>query len=701
MSCIKEKEIDKREAEQVCSRCGHQPAGQQRAGHEHEHHEHEHENEHEHGHEHKHKHHCECCAHDDDDDEEEETSLAKILISLILFALAIVIEKTSLLKGLLSSLNVSADIAKIVYLALYCASYLLSGLTVLKGAVKSLVKGRVFGEEFLMGIATVGAILMGEYSEAVAVMILFQIGEFFEDKAVDSSRESITSLMDIRPDSATVKRDGKSEVVKAEEVRAGEIIEVRAGERIALDGEVVSGSSTLDTAALTGESKPLAVEAGSKVLSGFVNLSGALEVKVEKEYSESTVARILAQVEKAADKKASSERFVSRFAKIYTPIVCALALLIAFVPPLLFGADFKTWAYRALELLVVSCPCALVISVPLSFFAGIGVASRKGILVKGSSYIEQLSKANTVVFDKTGTLTKGSFEVTRIENADGIEKDELLALATHAEYFSNHPISRSLKAAHSCPECEKLTAENSEEISGHGMKCTLSGKTVLAGNTRLMEKESVSVSGGTDDEAATAVHVALDGKYAGLITLSDVAKEDAKEAISSLKKMGVKKTVMLTGDTKAVAEKVGAELGLDEVYSELLPNDKVERIEELLNKDGTVLFVGDGINDAPVLMRSDVGIAMGGMGSDAAIEAADVVIMDDKPSRVSEAIKSAKSTMSVVWQNVAFALGVKILIIALCSIGLANMWLAVFGDVGVTMIAVLNAMRPLMFAKKK
>lgn len=701
MSCIKEKEIDKREAEQVCSRCGHQPAGQQRAGHEHEHHEHEHENEHEHGHEHKHKHHCECCAHDDDDDEEEETSLAKILISLILFALAIVIEKTSLLKGLLSSLNVSADIAKIVYLALYCASYLLSGLTVLKGAVKSLVKGRVFGEEFLMGIATVGAILMGEYSEAVAVMILFQIGEFFEDKAVDSSRESITSLMDIRPDSATVKRDGKSEVVKAEEVRAGEIIEVRAGERIALDGEVFSGSSTLDTAALTGESKPLAVQAGSKVLSGFVNLSGALEVKVEKEYSESTVARILAQVEKAADKKASSERFVSRFAKIYTPIVCALALLIAFVPPFVLGADFKTWVYRALELLVVSCPCALVISVPLSFFAGIGVASRKGILVKGSSYIEQLSKANTVVFDKTGTLTKGSFEVTGIENADGIEKEELLALATHAEYFSNHPISRSLKAAHSCPECEKLTAENSEEISGHGMKCTLSGKTVLAGNTRLMEKESVSVSGGTDDEAATAVHVALDGKYAGLITLSDVAKEDAKEAISSLKKLGVKKTVMLTGDTKAVAEKVGAELGLDEVYSELLPNDKVERIEELLNKDGTVLFVGDGINDAPVLMRSDVGIAMGGMGSDAAIEAADVVIMDDKPSRVSEAIKSAKSTMSVVWQNVAFALGVKILIIALCSIGLANMWLAVFGDVGVTMIAVLNAMRPLMFAKKK
>ena len=695
MSCIKEKEIDKREAEQVCSCCGHQRAGHQPAGlekHEHENHEHHHEK----------KHHCECCAHDDDDDEEEEeTSLSKIIISLILFALAIVIEKTSLLKGLLSSLNVSADIAKIVYLALYCASYLLSGLTVLKGAVKSLVKGRVFGEEFLMGIATVGAILMGEYSEAVAVMILFQIGEFFEDKAVDSSRESITSLMDIRPDSATVKRGEKSEVVKAEEVRAGEIIEVRAGERIALDGEVVSGSSTLDTAALTGESKPLAVQAGSKVLSGFVNLSGALEVKVEKEYSESTVARILAQVEKAADKKASSERFVSRFAKIYTPIVCALALLIAFVPPLLFGADFKTWVYRALELLVVSCPCALVISVPLSFFAGIGVASRKGILVKGSSYIEQLSKANTVVFDKTGTLTKGSFEVTRIENADGIEKDELLALATHAEYFSNHPISRSLKAAHSCPECEKLTAENSEEISGHGMKCTLSGKTVLAGNTRLMEKESVSVSGGTDDEAATAVHVALDGKYAGLITLSDVAKEDAKEAISSLKKLGVKKTVMLTGDTKAVAEKVGAELGIDEVYSELLPNDKVERIEELLNKDGTVLFVGDGINDAPVLMRSDVGIAMGGMGSDAAIEAADVVIMDDKPSRVSEAIKSAKGTMSVVWQNVAFALGVKILIIALCSIGLANMWLAVFGDVGVTMIAVLNAMRPLFFVKKK
>ncbi len=679
MSCIETKNIDTREAAHFCHTTAKEPKS-----------------------EHSKKHHCECCTHDDDD--EEETSLTKILISLALFATAIIADKVLFARGVLDFLP--QNTAKAIFLLLYCASYLLSGLGVLKGAVGGLVKGRVFGEEFLMSIATIGAILMGEYSEAVAVMILFQIGEYFEDKAVDSSRASITSLMDIRPDSATVQRGGKSQTVRAEEVRKGEIIEVKAGERIALDGEVISGISTLDTAALTGESKTLDVEAGSKVLSGCVNVSGALLIKVEKEYSDSTVSRILEQVERAAEKKAESEKFVSRFARVYTPIVCVLALLLAFVPPLVFAQDFKSWAYRALELLVVSCPCALVISVPLSFFAGIGVASRKGILVKGSSYIEKLSKASTVVFDKTGTLTKGAFEVSEIKSSHEIGKEELLALATHAEYFSNHPISRSLKAAHSCPECEKLSASASSEISGHGVKCTLGNKTVLAGNERLMRKENVSGIFEANNNA-TSVHVALDGKYAGLITLSDMPKEDAKDAIANLKKIGIKKTVMLTGDTSAIAQAIGKEVGIDEVYSELLPNDKVEKIELFLkemaaqNAKGSVLFVGDGINDAPVLMRSDVGIAMGAMGSDAAIEAADVVIMDDKPSRVAEAIKSAKKTMSIVWQNVAFALGVKVAIIILCALGAANMWLAVFGDVGVCMLAVLNAMRPLMFCKKQ
>ena len=643
-------------------------------------------------------HHCECCAHDDDDGEEEH-SLPKIFVSIALFAAAILLEKLPFFR---SQSAINPVVLKAAFLALYFCAYILTGLSVLKGAVTGLLRGKVFGEEFLMGLATLGAIAMGEYSEAVAVMILFQIGEFFEDKAVDSSRESITELMDIRPDSATVKRGGKSVSVKAEEVEVGEIIEVRSGEKIALDGVVVSGTSELDTAALTGESKPRAVCEGSAVVSGCVNKGGALEVRVSKKYSDSTVARILEQVEKAADKKAQSERFVSRFAKIYTPVVCALAALIALLPPFLLGADFKTWVYRALELLVVSCPCALVISVPLSFFAGIGVASRRGILVKGSSFIEQLAKVRTVVFDKTGTLTKGSFEVTGVKGAATATESDILAFAAHAEYFSNHPISRSLKAAHSCPECGKLSAENAEEISGHGVKCNLGGKKVLAGNLRLMQKENVQhIQNPALQAGASAVHVALDGDWAGVIEICDVAKPDAKEAVSLLKKIGIQKTVMLTGDTKESADATGAALGVDEIKSELLPQDKVREIETLIaEKNGAVSFVGDGINDAPVLMRSDVGIAMGALGSDAAIEAADVVIMDDKPSRVAEAILSARSTMRVVRQCVAFSLGVKIAIIALCAAGRANMWLAVFGDVGVCMLAVLNAMRPLLFAKK-
>ena len=642
-------------------------------------------------------HHCECCAHDDEDEEEEEHSLKKIFVAIILFVLAMCVEKLPFF----ASLGLSLSVHKGLSLAFFCASYLISGLGVLRGAVKSVLRGRVFGEEFLMGIATIGAILLGEYSEAVAVMILFQIGEFFEDKAVDKSRKSISDLMDIRPDSATVKRGGEEICVRAEDVRVGEVIVVRAGERIALDGEVISGESELDSSALTGESRAVSVEAGSSVLSGCVNLSGALEIRVTKGYGESTAARILEMVEKAADKKASSERFVTRFARVYTPAVCAIAALTAIIPVLLFGADAKVWVYRALEILVVSCPCALVISVPLSFFAGIGLASRYGILVKGSSFIEKMSKARTVVFDKTGTLTKGTLSVTHVESAGKFDSDELLAVATHAEYYSNHPISRSLKSAHSCPDCALLSAKDSEEIRGKGIRCTVSGHKVLAGNERLMKDEGVVFSASVPS-GASAVHIATDGEYAGLIALSDTPKDDAAEAVKALRKCGAEKIVMLTGDAESCARETADKLGIVDVRAELLPEDKVLEIEKLIAENrGAVIFVGDGINDAPVLTRSDAGIAMGALGSDAAIEAADVVIMDDKPSRVSDAIRISRGTMAVVWQNVAFSLSVKIAIIALCAAGLANMWFAVFGDVGVCMLAVLNAMRPLFLSKKK
>lgn len=645
---------------------------------------------------------------------EGEMSLKKVAFAVLLFVAALLLEKLPFFDFSADRDHVRYLIVRGAYLVLYFAAYFIVGFPVVKEAVEDLFHGEFFGEEFLMSVATLGAVAIGEYSEAVAVMLLFQIGEYLEDKAVDSSRRSITELMDIRPDTATVRRGAALEELPAEEVRIGEVIVVKPGERIPLDGTVVSGKSMLDTSALTGESVPREVLAGDAVLSGFVNNDGALEVRVTKAAGESTVSRILDMVEKAQDKKARSEKFMTRFAKVYTPIVCFVALLVAVVPPLVIplvtgqnggngSALWRTWIYRALELLVVSCPCAFVISVPLSFFAGIGRASRSGILVKGSNYMESLSKTDCVVFDKTGTLTKGVFEVVAVHPVDErrVGRDALVAFAAHAEYYSNHPISKSLKQVHHCPVCDKMLLSGmsgAEEISGHGVKTFVQGQTVLAGNMRLMEKEGVmGFVPCSEDDSGTVVHVAVDGIYAGHIVISDVVKEDAKTVVDRLHKAGVTQTVMLTGDEKQTAETVASRLKLDTFYAELLPQDKVSKLEQLLSqykaKKRTVAFVGDGINDAPVLSRSDVGIAMGGIGSDAAIEAADVVIMDDLPGKVAEVITLSRRTMANVRQNICFALGVKLLIMLLCVLGLANMWLAVFGDTGVTLLAALNSMR--------
>lgn len=663
-------------------------------------------------------HHHHGHSHGDDDDEEEEHSLPRIIVAAVLFVFGLLLEKLPVfaLNGPVANGNPTIHLViRIVFLALYFASYVLTGLGVIKEAVEGLLHGSVFNEEFLMAVATLGAIVMGEYSEAVAVMILFQLGEFLEDVAVDRSRRSITKLMDIRPDKANLKKDGGVVEVMARDVNVGDVIVVKPGERVPLDGVVVSGTTMVDTSALTGESVPREILTGDEILSGFVNNGGVIEVEVKKVFGQSTVSRVLRLVENAQSKKARTQKFISRVAKYYTPAVCLVALLVAVIPPLVTmamgvyaGGIWKVWIYRALEILVVSCPCALVISVPLSFFAGIGLASEKGILVKGSNYLEMLAHTTTAVFDKTGTLTKGVFEVTDVHLADPskMDRETLIALATHAEYYSNHPISRSLKKVHHCAECEHLIVENTEEVSGHGVKCVVNGKMILAGNMRLMQKENVKgYVECHEDDTGTVIHVACDGEYMGHIIISDIEKNDACETVSLLKKAGITKTVMLTGDSQSAAEKVAKKLGVDEVYAQLLPADKVSKLEDLIEQNsGTnrhLAFVGDGINDAPVLSRADVGIAMGGMGSDAAIEAADVVIMDDMPSRVATAVNVGKKTMRTVWQNVIFALGVKTLIMVICATGLGNMWMAVFGDVGVTMLAVLNAMRLLWFNKNK
>ncbi|MBO7639186.1 MAG: cadmium-translocating P-type ATPase [Treponema sp.] len=642
--------------------------------------------------------------------------MKKILLAALLFVLALLVEKLPVfaLSGPIANGNDKIALAiRCVYMALYFAAYMLTGYSVVREAVHDLLKGHIFGEEFLMALATLGAIFMGEYAEAVAVMILFQLGEYLEDLAVDRSKRSITKLMDVRPDVANVKRGSDIIQVAAKDVAVGDLIVVKPGERIALDGKVESGRGFVDTAALTGESVAREVVEGDLVLGGFVNKDGVLEIKVTKEFGESTVSRVLEMVENAQSKKAKTQKFITRFAKYYTPIVCLIALAVAVIPPLVMtslgstaAGMWKTWIYRALEILVVSCPCALVISVPLSFFAGIGLASKKGILVKGSNYIEQLAHTGTAVFDKTGTLTRGIFEVTGIHTVDEkvMGKDELIAIATHAEYYSTHPISKSLRNAHSCEKCSSIVLKDTQEISGHGIKCQLEGRTVLAGNLKLMEREGIQgIKPCQENDSGTVVHVAVDGKYMGHIVISDVEKEDSAKAIAGLKALGVSRTVLLTGDRKEVADDMAQKLGIDSVYSELLPGDKVEKIEGLLKeKQGRdqLVFVGDGINDAPVLTRADVGIAMGAMGSDAAIEAADVVIMDDKPSKVVSAVKVSRKTMRTVWQNVVFALAVKLGIMLVCGLGFGSMWMAVFGDVGVTMLAVLHSMG-LLWSKKE
>lgn len=577
-------------------------------------------------------------------------------------------------------------------LVAFLVPYFVIGYDVLWKAVRGIIHGQVFDENFLMCVATVGALFVGEYPEASAVMLFYQTGELFQSVAVGRSRKSISDLMDICPEYANVERDGQLEEVDPEEVELDSIIVIKPGEKIPLDGVIIEGSSSVDTAALTGESLPRSVKAGDEVISGCINQSGLLKVKVTKEYEDSTVTKILELVENSATKKAKSENFITRFARYYTPSVVIAAAVLAVLPPLILGGGWADWIHRALIFLVISCPCALVISVPLSFFGGIGGASKRGILVKGGNYLEALANAETVVFDKTGTLTKGSFEVTKI-HTDSMGEDELLDLAAHAESYSDHPIAKSVCAKFG-KEVDHGRITSDEEISGHGIRAVIDGREVFAGNKKLMEQQSVSVP--ECGCRGTMVHVAADGGYAGHIVISDVVKETSAEAIKSLKENGVKQTVMLTGDAKSTAEEVANTLGLDKVYAELLPADKVEKVEELLKEKqegSSLVFVGDGINDAPVLTRADVGIAMGSLGSDAAIEAADIVLMDDDPAKISLAMKIARKTVRIVRENIVFALGVKALVLILGALGIANMWLAVFADVGVSVIAILNAMR--------
>ena len=581
----------------------------------------------------------------------------------------------------------------------FLVPYGVIGWDVLWRAVRNIAHGQVFDENFLMALATVGALAIGEYPEAVFVMLFYQVGELFQSYAVDQSRKSITALMDIRPDYANMEGpDGQLEQVDPEDVAVGDTIIIKAGERIPLDGVVLEGSSTVDTAALTGESLPRRVESGDDVISGCVNLSGLLKVRVTKAFEESTVAKILDLVENSASKKAKAENFITKFARYYTPIVVLAAVALAFLPPLLTSIQWVDSIQRALNFLVVSCPCALVISVPLSFFGGIGGASKDGILVKGGNYLEVLARTEIVVFDKTGTLTRGVFNVTAI-HPDHCDQGQLLELAALAECWSDHPISRSLKEAYG-REMDSSRVSNVEEVAGRGVKAVVDGHTICAGNDKLME--DIGVSWHPCHRVGTTVHVASDGVYLGHIVISDEVKPDAKEAVAALKAAGVRKTVMLTGDAQAVGEDVASRLGLDEVHTQLLPADKVERVEELLKEvspKGALAFVGDGINDAPVLSRADIGIAMGGLGSDAAIEAADIVLMDDKPSKIAHAIRIARRTLAIVRQNIVFALAVKLLVLVLSVVGLVSMWAAVFADVGVSVIAILNAMRALKAGK--
>ncbi len=607
--------------------------------------------------------------------------LKRIVIGALIYLVAILASRT------IPDLNGNIE------LVLFLIAYFIIGGSIVKAAVKNIGHGQIFDENFLMSIATIGAFLIGEYPEAVAVMLFYQVGEWFQSYAVGRSRKSIAELMDIRPDYANVLRGGEAREVSPEEVAIGETILIKPGERIPLDGMVTKGASSLDTMALTGESVPRDVAEGEEVISGCVNLSGVLEVKVNKIYGESTVAKILELVENAGSKKSEAEHFITKFARYYTPVIVICAVLLAFIPPLFLGDGFTTWIYRALSFLVISCPCALVISIPLSFFGGLGGASRAGILVKGSNYLEALSDAEIVVMDKTGTLTKGTFAVTKLVPQMGVAEGALLETAAYAESYSNHPISKSLLAAYQ-KDVDKSLLSDVEEIAGHGVSAVLSGGRVYAGNAKWMERQQIQV--GEAEEAGTIIHVAREKEYLGYIVIADEIKSDAKQAVDGLKAVGMKHIVMLTGDQKKAADRVAGELGIEEVHAELLPKDKVDQVERLFevkSEKGRLIFVGDGMNDAPVLARADIGIAMGGLGSDAAIEAADVVIMTDEPSKIVRAIQISKRTLVIVKQNIVFAIGVKVLILLLAAVGFATMWAAVFADVGVAVIAILNAMR--------
>lgn len=618
----------------------------------------------------------------------------KMLIRIIVSAVLIVALKV---------VGSFVEINRYLEFALYMIPYFVIGYDILRKAFFGIKNKQVFDENFLMAVATVGAIALGDYTEGVAVMLFYQIGELFQSYAVGKSRRNISELMDIRPDYANIEVDGELRQVDPDEVEVGTVIVVTPGEKVPIDGVVTEGESSLNTSALTGESVPREVKAGDEIISGCINLSGVIRIKTTKEFGESTVSKILDLVENATSKKSHSENFISKFAHYYTPAVCYSALALAIIPPiinLIIGnqAGFGTWIYRALTFLVISCPCAVVISVPLSFFAGIGGASKAGVLVKGSNYLETLSKTKYVLFDKTGTMTKGVFEVVGVHD-NTIDEKHLIELAAYAESYSTHPISKSLQAAYG-KEIDKSRILDVKEISGHGVIAKVDGKEVAAGNGKLMDMLGIKYT--ECEQVGTKVHIALDGKYAGHILISDVIKPTSKQAIAELKSAGVKKTVMLTGDASDVAKQVADELGIDEVYSELLPDDKVSKVEEYLSKKGEkekLAFVGDGINDAPVLSRADIGIAMGAMGSDAAIEAADIVLMDDDPLKIAKAIKISKKCLGIVYENIIFALGVKLVCLILGALGIANMWVAIFADVGVMVIAVLNAIRALMVKK--
>ncbi len=591
-----------------------------------------------------------------------------------------------------------------VRFGLYMIPYLVIGYDILKKAGKGILNRQIFDENFLMAVATIGAIALGDYKEGTAVMLFYQIGELFQSYAVGKSRRNISELMDIRPDYANVEKDGELEQVDPDEIEIGTVIVVQPGEKVPIDGVVVEGTSSLNTSALTGESVPREVSVDDEIISGCINMTGLLKIRTTKEFGESTVSKILELVENASSRKSRSENFISKFAKVYTPAVCYGALALAILPPIVrmvcmgLAPEWGDWVYRALTFLVISCPCALVISIPLSFFAGIGGASREGVLVKGSSFLETLSQTKIVVFDKTGTMTKGVFEVNGIHHSP-YKDEELLEYAALAESYSTHPISKSLQRAYGKP-IDKNRVSDVEEIGGHGLTAKVDGKVVAAGNAKLMKKLGIEYH--ECSHVGTIVHVAIDGRYAGHILISDVIKEHAAEAIAALKKSGIEKTVMLTGDAKNVAEHVAAQLGIDEVCSELLPGDKVEKVEELLTKKpekDKLAFVGDGINDAPVLSRADIGIAMGALGSDAAIEAADIVLMDDDPLKISKAIRISRKCLRIVYENIYFAIGIKVICLVLGALGIANMWFAIFADVGVMILAVLNAIRTL-FVKK-